>query len=192
MIMLRIEIPEQKDIFDENTQMFLPETKKTVLNLEHSLIAISKWESKWKVPYLDPNIKKSHEMEIDYIKCMTINNNLIDPNIYNVIPIPIYKQILDYIADPMTATQFKSTNNVKKRGPSITGEKIITSELLYYYMIANNIPSEYEKWHVSRLMVLIRICGIKNGPVKKKSKQEIISEYDRINEERRKQLHSTG
>ena len=192
MIMLRIEIPEQKDIFDENTQMFLPETKKTVLNLEHSLIAISKWESKWKVPYLDPNIKKSHEMEIDYIKCMTINNNLIDPNIYNVIPMPIYKQILDYIADPMTATQFKSTNNVKKRGSSITGEKIITSELLYYYMIANNIPSEYEKWHVSRLMVLIRICGIKNGPVKKKSKQEIISENDRINEERRNQLHSTG
>lgn len=192
MIMLRVEIPEQKDIFDENTQMFLPETKKTVLNLEHSLIAISKWESKWKVPYLDPSIKKSHEMEIDYIKCMTINNNLIDPNIYNVIPMPIYKQILDYIADPMTATQFKSTNNVKKRGSSITGEKIITSELLYYYMIANNIPSEYEKWHVSRLMVLIRICGIKNGPVKKKSKQEIISENDRINEERRKQLHSTG
>ena len=192
MIMLRVEIPEQKDIFDESTQMFLPETKKTVLNLEHSLIAISKWESKWKVPYLDPNIKKSHEMEIDYIKCMTINNNLIDPNIYNVIPMPIYKQILDYIADPMTATQFKSTNNVKKRGSSITGEKIITSELLYYYMIANNIPSEYEKWHVSRLMVLIRICGIKNGPVKKKSKQEIISENDRINEERRKQLHSTG
>ena len=192
MIMLRVEIPEQKDIFDESTQMFLPETKKTVLNLEHSLIAISKWESKWKVPYLDPNVKKSHEMEIDYIKCMTINNNLIDPNIYNVIPMPIYKQILDYIADPMTATQFKSTNNVKKRGSSITGEKIITSELLYYYMIANNIPSEYEKWHVSRLMVLIRICGIKNGPVKKKSKQEIISENDRINEERRKQLHSTG
>ena len=192
MIMLRIEIPEQKDIFDENTQMFLPETKKTVLNLEHSLIAISKWESKWKVPYLDPNIKKSHEMEIDYIKCMTINNNLIDPNIYNVIPMPIYKQILDYIADPMTATQFKSTNNVKKRGSSITGEKIITSELLYYYMIANNIPSEYEKWHVSRLMVLIRICGIKNGPVKKRSKQEIISENDRTNEERRNQLHSTG
>ena len=168
MIMLRVEIPEQKDIFDESTQMFLPETKKTVLNLEHSLIAISKWESKWKVPYLDPNIKKSHDME------------------------PIYKQILDYIADPMTATQFKSTNNVKKRGSSITGEKIITSELLYYYMIANDIPSEYEKWHVSRLMVLIRICGIKNGPVKKKSKQEIISENDRINEERRKQLHSTG
>ena len=192
MIMLRVEIPEQKDIFDENTQMFLPETKKTVLNLEHSLIAISKWESKWKVPYLDPNIKKSHEMEIDYIKCMTINNNLIDPNVYNAIPISIYKQILDYIADPMTATQFKSTNNVKKRGSSITGEKIITSELLYYYMIANNIPSEYEKWHVSRLMVLIRICGIKNGPVKKKSKQEIISENDRINEERRNQLHSTG
>ena len=168
MIMLRVEIPEQKDIFDESTQMFLPETKKSVLNLEHSLIAISKWESKWKVPYLDPNIKKSHDME------------------------PIYKQILDYIADPMTATQFKSTNNVKKRGSSITGEKIITSELLYYYMIANDIPSEYEKWHVSRLMVLIRICGIKNGPVKKKSKQEIISENDRINEERRKQLHSTG
>lgn len=192
MIMLRVEIPEQKDIFDESTQMFLPETKKTVLNLEHSLIAISKWESKWKVPYLDPNIKKSHDMEIDYIKCMTINNNLIDPNVYNAIPIPIYKQILDYIADPMTATQFKSTNNVKKRGSSITGEKIITSELLYYYMIANDIPSEYEKWHVSRLMVLIRICGIKNGPVKKKSKQEIISENDRINEERRKQLHSTG
>ena len=192
MIMLRVEIPEQKDIFDESTQMFLPETKKTVLNLEHSLIAISKWESKWKVPYLDPNIKKSHEMEIDYIKCMTINNNLIDPNVYNAIPISIYKQILDYIADPMTATQFKSTNNVKKRGSSITGEKIITSELLYYYMIANNIPSEYEKWHVSRLMVLIRICGIKNGPVKKKSKQEIISENDRINEERRNQLHSTG
>ena len=192
MIMLRVEIPEQKDIFDESTQMFLPETKKTVLNLEHSLIAISKWESKWKVPYLDPNIKKSHDMEIDYIKCMTINNNLIDPNVYNAIPISIYKQILDYIADPMTATQFKSTNNVKKRGSSITGEKIITSELLYYYMIANNIPSEYEKWHVSRLMVLIRICGIKNGPVKKKSKQEIISENDRINEERRKQLHSTG
>ena len=93
--MLRVEIPEQKDIFDESTQMFLPETKKTVLNLEHSLIAISKWESKWKVPYLDPNIKKSHDMEIDYIKCMTINNNLIDPNVYNAIPIPIYKQILD-------------------------------------------------------------------------------------------------
>lgn len=176
-----ITVPEQ--------ELFIPpdrflNIKETTFKIEHSLVAISKWESKWHVPFLDPNTEKTNEMMIDYIRCMTISQN-IDPIIYNYLPAEIIKEINDYIDDPMTATWFKET----KGGP--TGE-VITSELVYYWMIAQNIPPEYDKWHFNRLMTLIRVCSEKNAPSKKMNRKDILSRNKALNAARRKASGSRG
>lgn len=180
--MLTITIPEM-EWFDENTQEF-SYTKSVTLQLEHSLISISKWEAKWKRPFLDDR-PKTFEENIDYVRCMTINK--VDPRVYSGINSEIFKTINNYINDSHTATWF--TENKKDEKSS---EKT-TSELIYYWMIANNIPvEECQKWHLNRLLTLIRICSIKNQPAKKMSKKDIMKQNTKINEERLKKYHTTG
>lgn len=161
-------------------------TKETSLKIEHSLVAISKWESKWHVAFLDEKVEKTNEMMLDYIKCMTISQN-VDPIIYELIKgMPdVLNEINSYINDSMTATWFNDRNQ-KKGG---RGE-VVTSELIYYWMIAQNIPLECEKWHLNRLMTLIRICSEKNTPPKKMKKSEILNSNRALNEARRK-AHGT-
>ena len=153
-------------------------------SLYNTLISISKWEAKWHVAFLDDKVEKTNEMMIDYIRCMTISQN-IDPDIYNYIPPDVIKEINDYIDNPMTATWFTDSGNGRK------GE-VITSEIVYYWMIAQNIPPEYDKWHFNRLMTLIRVCSEKNQPAKKMSKRDILSQNKALNAARRKASGSRG
>lgn len=182
--MLRITIPAV-ELWDEKKEEFVC-TKEQTLQLEHSLVSISKWESKWKKAFLK-NVEKTNEEMIDYIKCMTITQN-VDPEIYNYLTDDNYRQISDYINDPMTATKvYDSDGNKNSR-------KTVTSELIYYWMIALNIPPRYEKWHLNRLLTLIRVCNIENKPAKKRrvNKKDTANRYAELNAARRKQLNSQG
>lgn len=176
-----ITIPEQEIFVPPDIFVY---TKETTIKIEHSLVAIAKWEAKWHVPFLDPNTEKTNEMMIDYIRCMTISQN-VDPTVYNTIPAEVIKEINDYIDNPMTATWFKDTNH-KNSG------EIITNELIYYWMIANNIPMECAKWHFNHLMTLIRVCSEKNAPQKKMSKRDILSQNKALNAARRRASGSKG
>lgn len=179
--MLRIVIPGQ-ELWDEEKQEFI-NTKEQVLQLEHSLISLSKWEAKWCKVFLSKQ-EKTAEETIDYIKCMTITPN-VDPEVYTRLTKENIKEIEDYIAAPMTATYF-SSNDGK---PS---HEQVTSELIYYWMIALTIPFECEKWHLNRLLTLIKVCNIKNQPPKKMGKREIMSRNAALNAARRKQLNTKG
>ena len=180
--MLQITLPALEG-WDESKQEFV-DYKAQTLQLEHSLIAISKWESKWHKPFLVKE-QKTKEETLDYIKCMTITQN-VDPEVYNRLTQDNIDDINAYIDNPMTATTFSEEQNSK---PS---REIITSELIDYWMIANNIPVEFRKWHLNRLITLIKICSIKNAPPKKQSKQDILRRNAALNAERRKRLNSKG
>lgn len=178
-----------KTITIPSQELFVPpdqfiNTKETTFKIEHSLVAIAKWEAKWHVAFLDDKVEKTDEMMIDYIRCMTITQN-VDPNIYKFIPTDVMKEINDYIGDPMTATTFVE----RGRSGGNKGE-YVTNEIVYYWMIAQNIPMECEKWHFNRLMTLIRVCSEKNQPGKKMKKSEIYSRNKALNEARRK-AHGT-
>lgn len=121
---------------------------------------------------------------IDYIKCMTITQN-VNPKVYNSLTAENIEQINNYIDEPMTATTFSETNNTRSR-------EIITSELIYYWMFSLNIPMECQKWHLNRLLTLIRVCNIKNAPPKKMSRRDIMSRNAALNAARRKKLNSKG
>ena len=180
--MLTITIPAT-EVFDEFTGEFVS-IKEQTLQLEHSLISISKWESRWCKPFLSKQDKTSEEV-IDYIKCMTLNKNVSD-DVYGYLTQSNINAINEYIGAPMTATYFSGTERGKKSNEQIT------SELVYYWMIALNIPFECQKWHINRLLTLIRVCNVKNTPPKKMSKREIISRNAALNAARRQQLNTKG
>ena len=181
--MLRIEVPLGPEEWDEQKQEFvLPKVQ--VLQLEHSLVSLSKWESKWHKPFLTKD-EKSFEETLDYIKFMTITQN-VKPEVYDHLTQSNIQEISDYINDPMTATTFGNDPNGKR------SREIITNELIYYWMITLGIPSDYQKWHLNRLLTLIRVCNLKNAPTRKVSKNEIISRNAALNAARRKQLNSKG
>lgn len=180
--MLEITIPAN-ELYDESTDTFIP-VKEQTLRLEHSLISLSKWESKWNKVFMSKE-EKSYEETIDYIKCMTLTPN-VDPIVYNCLTNENMRQINQYIEAPMTATTFTEDKTSKN------SREIVTSELVYYWMIALNIPFECQKWHLNRLLTLIRVCNIKNQPPKKMSKNEIMSRNARLNAERKKRLNTKG
>lgn len=175
-----------KELFNEETSEFI-EVKERTLILEHSLLSLSKWESKWKKPFLDKKEYTYPEL-IDYIRCMTITTGVPDDT-YKIITPDMIKGVWDYINDPMTATWFNDRENKKgaKRGQTVT------SELIYYWMTFYDIPfSPCEKWHLNRLLTLIHICEVKNAPSKKMKKKEIYAQHRALNEARRKKTGSKG
>lgn len=180
--MLQITVPS-RELWNEKTQEFI-QTKECVLQLEHSLVSISKWESKWNKVFLTKKEKTKEEI-IDYVKCMTITQN-VDPSIYNYLSNDNIDKINEYIYAPMTATWFSKEG--KGRG---SGEQV-TSELIYYWMISLNIPFECQKWHLNRLLTLIRVCNIKNTPPKKMSKRALLQRNAKLNAERLKQFNTNG
>ena len=180
--MLRIIIPST-EMWDEVNEKFVY-SKEYVLQLEHSLVSLSKWESKWCKPFLSKE-NKTFEETIDYIRCMTINQHIPD-EVYNCLTGENNREINEYISAPMTATRF--SNDVMGKG----SREQITSELIYYWMIALNIPFECQKWHINRLLTLIRVCNIKNQPSKKMSRREIMSRNTALNAARRKKLRTNG
>ena len=180
--MLQITIP-QTELWDESKQEFVS-LKEQTLQLEHSLVSLSKWESKWNKSFLSSR-EKTYEETIDYIKCMTLTPN-VKPEVYRGLTKSNVEQINKYIEAPMTATSFVED----KRG---TGSReTITSELIYYWMIALNIPFECQKWHLNRLLTLIRVCEIKSQPPKKMSNREIMNRNSSLNSARKKQLNTRG
>lgn len=184
--MLEIIIPKS-EMFNENTNEFI-NIEETKLYLEHSLISISKWEAKWKRTFLDTTKEKNADEILDYIKCMTMNKH-IDDVVYKGLTNENVQQILEYIKDPMSATQFVETQS-DKYGPRSHDKP--TSEFIYYLMITYNIPVEFEKWHLNRLLKLIKVCEIKNGNGKKMSRNQIMSRNQAINEARRKKYNTKG
>ena len=181
--MLRITIPAAES-WDEQKEEFIITAKEQTLQLEHSLVSLSKWESKWCKPFLSKEAKTLEET-IDYIKCMTITQN-VDDSVYDRLTKGNIDAVGEYIEAPMTATTF--SGQTKKGG----GKSVITSEIIYHWMISFNIPMECQKWHLNRLLTLIRVCEIKNSPPKKMGKRELINKYAELNAARKKQFNSTG
>ena len=181
--MLQITIPISPEGWDEEKQEFVePEVK--VLQLEHSLVSLSKWESKWCKPFFS-NKEKTFEEIIDYIKCMTLTKGVKD-EVYNCLTQSNIDEINKYIEAPMTATYFAEDRRGKQ------SRETVTNELIYYWMISLNIPFECQKWHINRLLTLVRVCNVKNQPPKKMSKKDIMSRNAALNAARRKQFNSRG
>lgn len=180
--MLQITIPAVEQ-WDESAQEFVY-SKAQTLQLEHSLISLSKWESKWHKPFLSKT-EKTTEETIDYIRCMTLTQN-VKSEVYSNLSVENILQVNEYIENPMTATTFAEDRNGKK------SREIVTAELIYYWMISLNIPVEFEKWHLNRLLTLIRVCNIMNQPPKKRSRGEIMSRNAALNAARKRQLNTNG
>ncbi len=181
--MLTITIPTG-EIFNAETNEFIS-IKEQTLHLEHSLVSVSKWEAKWGKPFLGKDPKTIDEM-LDYIRCMTITQN-VDPKVYSLITSKNIEEISKYIEAPMTATWFNEKEIKGRRN-----EEIITSEIIYYWMVSFNIPVEFQKWHLNRLLTLIKVCSLKNEPQKKMSKREILDRNKAINKARRASMHTSG
>lgn len=187
MLSLIIGAEEQ---FNEKKNEFIPPNP-FELKLEHSLLSLSKWESIWKIPFLHTideitgKDKKTDEQIISYIKCMTLNKNVPD-EVYDRITQIELDKIVSYINVDQTATWFSSEENTS------SGKQIVTSELIYYWMVALQIPWEAQKWHLSRLYTLIQICNVKSNTKKKMSKTDIMARNRRLNEARKAKLNTRG
>lgn len=178
----KIVIPKA-ELWDRKNRRFIY-TEEHVLVIEHSLVSISKWEAKWHKPFFSKE-EKTPEQILDYIKCMTLTQN-VNPDVYNYLTQDNIKEINSYLEDPMTATWF---NNKNDKG---SGSKVVTSELIYYWMVALQIPFECQKWHINRLMTLIRVCNEENRPKKKMSMRDTYSRNAALNAARRAKMGSLG
>ena len=180
--MLQITIPPG-ELWDERNNQFIY-TKEVNLRLEHSLISISNWEMKWHISYFDS--QKTDEQALDYIKCMSLNKDVRD-DAFLGLTLDNIKAINEYMLDPMTATTIA---DVKKTTSPSTNR--VTSELIYYWMIQFGIPFTCDKWHINRLIMLIRVCAEENKPKKKRSRKDIASDYRSLNAARKAALHTKG
>lgn len=170
-------------MWDEEKEEFV-EPPYVTLQLEHSLVALSNWESKWCKIFFS-NKKKTDEETLDYIKCMTLTPN-VAPEVYDRLTSENIRQIEEYINAPMTASIVPAVASGKPN------REAVTAELIRYWMIALQIPSEYEEWHLNKLFMLIRVCNFKNTPPKKRSKKDIMSRNAALNAARKKQLNTRG
>lgn len=169
------------ELWDEAKEEFVY-LKEFPIQLEHSLLSISKWEAKWKKPFLSKDEKTSEEIT-DYVRCMTTTPNVPD-DVYRRLSSENVAQIEAYIEDSQTATTF-----TKEPGG---GRSIVTSEIIYYWMVSFGIPFECQKWHLNRLLALIQVCERKNRPAKKQSQRSIMEQNAALNAQRRKKLGSKG
>lgn len=179
--MLQITVPET-EFYDEIKEEFVT-YKAQVLQLEHSLVSISKWEAYWNKPFLTDN-EKSYDELTHYVKCMTITQNVKD-DVFGRLTKQNVDDINKYIESPMTATTFSD----QKQSPN---REIITSEIIYYWMVTFNIPFECQKWHLNRLLTLVKVCNIKSNPPKKMGRQELAQRNRELNAARKAKLNTRG
>lgn len=183
-------VVKAKELFDDEKQEFITLKKDTVLKLEHSLVSISKWESKWHRCFLDDG-PKTIEEQLDYIKDMCYTSSSVDDEVFNALSEENLKAINEYISNQMTATRITSNRQGPKRyGPQ--DNHGLTSEVIYYLMIQYGIPFDCQKWHINRLLTLLRVCEIKEAPAKKMSMREVMAQNRAINEARKAKYHTRG
>jgi hypothetical protein len=180
--MLTIVVPGV-EMFDEQSHEFVTRGDVT-LDLEHSLVSLSKWESKFEKPFLGKGEKTIDEV-LEYIKFMTLTPDVSD-EVYKKLTKENVEEINKYIDSKMTATWFSDATSAPAT------RDVITAELIYYWMISFQIPFECENWHLNRLFTLIRVCNIKQAKPKKMSRAEIAARNRELNARRRKQLGTTG
>lgn len=183
--MLEITVPG-RELYFENTDTieYFPEIK---LKLEHSLLSISKWESKWKKPFLDNDVKRTREELCDYVRCMTITQS-VPPITYSLLTPENMKAIEDYLEDSQTATWFSEEEKSKSKS-----SKKVTSELIYYWMSCHNLPFDVcEKWPLNRLITLIEVCNLENQPKKNMPKSAVHKQNRSLNAARRRKYNSKG
>lgn len=179
--MLEITIKED-ELYRSDLNKFITIPSCT-LTLEHSLISLAKWESKWHIPYLSNN-PKTAKQELDYIRCMVIGN-IPNEHVFDVLSVDNILEIKEYMDDLMTATTFAKGTNKTKR-------EVVTAETIYSRMCANNIPIECQKWHLNRLLTLIRACDLANAPKQKMSKKDTAAWMAEQNAARRAKLNTKG
>jgi len=183
--MLRITILG-KEHYDESKNEFVT-LGDEVLELEHSLVSLSKWESEFEIPFLSEEHKKTPEQTMSYIRYMTLGEERPD-ELYDRMSAENVAEISAYIDRKMTATWF--TENPKARGPRST--EIVTAELIYYWMVALQIPFECQHWHLKKLLTLIQVCSLKNQPAKKMSKRDAMSQQRSLNAARKARMGTNG
>lgn len=177
--MLTLVVPS-KEFIDEKTNE-LVRVPGTTLNLEHSLLSLSKWEAKWHKPFMSDK-PLSIEETIDYVRCMSINKN-VDPLVYETLSNEDLITVINYIKSPATATWFSKDDDTNKVGSK--SNEAVTAEIIYYWMIALQIPFECEKWHLSKLLTLIKVCNIKNQGPKRTSQKDFIAKRNALNAKRK-------
>jgi len=173
----------QTESYDENSKEFVG-SDGIELNLEHSLVSLSKWESIFEKPFLGSEAKTSEEV-LGYIEAMTITPNS-PAEILQKLNSENFEAINAYIDAKMSATWFSDSPGAPKT------REVITSELIYYWMTVFQIPFEAQHWHLNRLFTLIRICNMKQEKPKKMSRAETAARNRTLNEQRKKQLKTKG
>lgn len=169
--------------YDELTNEFLS-GEQLILSLEHSLVSLSKWESKWEIPFLGSK-EKTDEQVLSYIGLMCLEGEP-HPGVLSKLTMKDVDAINQYINAKMTATWF-SDDNTKSRS-----REVITAEVIYYWMVSLGIPFECQEWHLNRLLTLIKVCNKKNAPPKKLSQAEMAQQRRDLNEQRRQQMGTRG
>lgn len=171
--MLRIILPATDDL------------EAVELNLEHSLVSLSKWESKHEKAFFGPQEKSEGELA-DYVNHMIVDAEPPE-DFLNRLTMFETTRIRQYIDSKQSATWFRED---QKARPS---QEIITSELIYYWLINFQIPFQpTETWHLNRLLTLVKICGIKQTKPRPMNKKQQMEEYRRLNAERRAKLGTSG
>jgi hypothetical protein len=171
-----------REFFNEETQEFV-DSEDFAVEMEHSLISVATWESKWEIPFLGDS-EKTEEQVLDYIRMMVIDPESL-PELFTRLTDEKLTEINVYINAKMSATWF---NEKKHRGPT----EVITAEIIYYWMISLGIPFECQHWHLNRLLTLIKVCNYKNAPKTKMGKAEAAAQQRMLNEQRRKQYGTKG
>lgn len=180
--MLTIVIPGI-EMFDETAEVFVTNGDIT-LDLEHSLVSLSKWESKYEKPFLGKEEKTTEEV-LDYIRLMTLTPN-IPPEAYTRLSPENIGAVNAYIEAKMSATWFHDGQG------SAPSREVITAELIYYWLITFQIPFECQYWHINRLFTLIRVCNVKQSKPKKMSRAEVAARNRELNARRRSELGTSG